>query len=418
MRICVLGAGVIGVTTAYFLAKDGHDVTIVDRNGLSGQEASYANGGQLSYSYVAPLASPSVLQSLPKYLFSKESPLRLRFRANLAFVGWAIHFLQACRPSRFRQRVAELSSLAYHSRDVLNDLLLSENVEFDYQNSGKLVIYRSARALQMASRLAELQKEFGAEQQLLDAKACVDLEPALADLRSIIAGGVFTPSEDVGDCHKFCRPMDELLNKKYNVTRLYNHKIGAIATRERRVLSVATDRGAVEADLFVVAAGIGSREMLRPVGLRLPLYALKGYSLTMPIDNDSAAPKISVTDSDNKIVYARLGGNMRAAAMVDMGVPHGAVDMRRISTLRRHIHEAFPRLGGSDNIRPWAGQRPATAQGKPVIGQTPFENLFVNVGHGALGFTLAAGSGKLTADLIQGRTPAIDPSPFSYGVVR
>lgn len=417
VQICVLGAGVVGLTKAYFLARDGHRVTIIDRNGLPGQEASYANGGQLSYSYVAPLAAPATLTSLPKYLFHRESPLRFQVRADPSQWLWSLHFLRACTPSRYKSHTSELSSLAFFSRDMLREILSGQPIDFDYRRPGKLVIHRDQVSFGAARKLAEFQGNLGAEQHALDASGCTELEPSLESMRNRFAGGIYTPSEDVGDCQKFCASIDGILRDQYRVERLYHHRIGALKKEGRRIRAVVTDRGEIQADMFVMTAGLASRELMRPLGVNLPLRALKGYSRTVPAGEGSLSPKISVTDSHNKIVYAPIGKTVRIAAMVDIGAKHGAIDPGRLATLKHQVRASFPHLGDLDDAQPWAGQRPATAQGKPIIGASPFENLLLNVGHGALGFTLASGSGKLVSELVKRKPTSIDTAPFQLGTV-
>lgn len=419
MKICVIGAGVVGLTTAYFLARDGHEVIVVDRNGSPAQETSYANGGQLSYSYVAPLAAPSIFPSLPKYLLDRQSPLGFRLRADPAQWRWLLNFLRACTPGMFQRHTAELAMLADFSREAMHDLMQAEMPDFDFNRFGKLVIHRDRKSFDNAVALATYQKELGAEQEVLDAERCIALEPALAGLRGRFQGGVFTPSEEAGDCRKFCEALDGVLQEKYGVTRLYHHRIGSLRAEKGKIRAVSTDRGDIEAEHFVMAAGLTSRELMRPLGLSLPLYALKGYSLTVavPEGSERLAPKISVTDSQNKIVYARLGDSLRIAAMVDIGATDAAVDPRRLETLKRQVHSTFPGLSGLERARSWAGLRPATAEGKPIIGRTAYPNLLLNVGHGALGFTLASGSARLIRDLIEDRAPPLDLAPFALGHV-
>lgn len=419
MKICVIGAGVVGLTTAYFLARDGHEVIVVDRNGSPAQETSYANGGQLSYSYVAPLAAPSIFPSLPKYLLDRQSPLGFRLRADPAQWRWLLNFLRACTPGMFQRHTAELAMLADFSREAMHDLMQAEMPDFDFNRFGKLVIHRDRKSFDNAVALATYQKELGAEQEVLDAERCIALEPALAGLRGRFQGGVFTPSEEAGDCRKFCEALDGVLQEKYGVTRLYHHRIGSLRAEKGKIRAVSTDRGDIEAEHFVMAAGLASRELMRPLGLSLPLYALKGYSLTVavPEGSERLAPKISVTDSQNKIVYARLGDSLRIAAMVDIGATDAAVDPRRLETLKKQVHSTFPGLSGLERARSWAGLRPATAEGKPIIGRTAYPNLLLNVGHGALGFTLASGSARLIRDLVEDRASPLDLAPFALGHV-
>lgn len=406
----------VGLTTAYYLARAGHEVTVVERNGEPGQGASYANGGQLSYSYVAPLAAPGALAGLFDGLLQGDGPLRLTPRIDPRQWRWGGNFLRACTGSRVRRSTAELQPLAYLSRTGLRALVAAEEIDFDYQRSGKLVVHSDARALEGARALADFQAGLGAEQSVLDAEACLELEPSLRTIRRRIRGGVYTPSEDAGDCQKFCAGLDRLLAARYGVDRRYHHEIGGLRREGRRIRSALSNKGEIEADQFVLAAGLASRRLARSLGFDLPLYPLKGYSLTIPATSE-AGPRISVTDSARKVVYARLGASLRAAAMVDLGARHGAVEPRRIAALKRQVAESFPGLTGLERATAWAGQRPATAQGKPILGPSPFENLWLNVGHGALGFTLACGAGQVVADLAEGRRPRMAIEPFRLGTV-
>lgn len=416
MRVCVLGAGVIGLVSAYYLARDGHQVTVVDQNGAPGQECSFANGGQLSYSYVSPLAAPGVFGLLPGWLWRADSPLRLRPRWDFQQWKWALRFLRACTRNRSIKSTAELFSLAHFSRSLLHELVGREGIAFDHSRTGKLILFRERGAFENAIRQSDYLARLGTRQQILDADECIRLEPALADMRGGIVGGVFTDSEEAGDCLKFCAELERILRSIYRIDTLYHHKVEALQPGRGRVDAVLTDRGAIEADCFVVAMGVRSSVVARGVGIELPLYALKGYSLTIPTAGETA-PRISVTDSQSRIVYARLGQALRIAAMVDIGGRGRAVEPDRLAALKRRVRESFPAIAGLDQARSWAGLRPATAQGKPILSNTPFSNLFVNVGHGALGFTLACGAGRVVADLVSGQTSAIPREPFRLGMV-
>jgi D-amino-acid dehydrogenase len=411
MHVCVLGGGVIGVTTAYYLARDGHRVTLLDRREGVGLEASFANGGQLSYSYVAPLAQPSILPSLPSLLLMRDSALRFAPRLDCLQWRWLFAFLRACRKEVASQTTTHLLTLSLYSRSLLHDLVREESVEFDYKRNGKLVLFRDRGAFEQAQRQMEFQAALGSEQQALGPMACTALEPAVEPLRSELAGGIYTPSEDVGDCHQFTVELARLAREKYGAEFVYGSQIQQLQVSNGRIAAARTQRGDVEADAFVVAAGMSSVRLLDPLAVKLLLYPLKGYSLTVPIDSGHDAPSVSVTDSDNKVVYAKLGDRLRVAGMIDItGSPNA--DPRRLDLLRRQAREAFPRGGDYNRAQGWSGQRPATPSGKPVLGSTPYSNLWLNTGQGALGFTLACGSARLVADCIAQRPPALDMSPF------
>ncbi|ANN66598.1 D-amino acid dehydrogenase [Bordetella bronchialis] len=412
MRVCVIGAGVVGVTSAYFLARQGYEVTLVDGRARPGEETSYANGGQLSYSYVAPLAGPGVLPSVPAWLLRDDSPLRFRPRLDPHQWRWCLQFALACRASVSRRVTAEMLTLSYLSRDVLHALLEQEPLSFSHLRNGKLIVYRSPALLEKARALVEYQAGHGAEQQVLSAARTVEMEPALAGMRSHLAGAVFTPGEEVGDCLRFTEGLFERLSRRPNVRILMNAPVSGLRRSGARIVAARTPAEDVEADAYVVAAGMGSRALLRPLGQDVPLYALKGYSLSVPLgDDDAAAPSISVTDYERRIVYARIGAMLRMAAMVDIGGDAG-IDERRIALLKRQVGDTFPSLR-LDTARPWAGQRPAMPSGKPWIGPSRAAcNLWMNLGQGALGFTLACGSAALLTAQMAGIQAPIEPRPF------
>lgn len=411
MHVCVLGGGVIGVTTAYYLARDGHRVTVLDRREGVGLEASFANGGQLSYSYVAPLAQPSILPSLPSLLLMRDSALRFAPRLDCQQWRWLLAFLRACRKEVASQTTAHLLALSLYSRSLLHALVGEEALDFDYKRNGKLVVFRSREAFEQAQRQMEFQATLGCEQQALHAEACVALEPAIEPLWSELAGGIYTPSEDVGDCHQFTVELARLARDKYGAQFIYGAQIQELRTANGRVAAVRTQQGDIEADAFAVSAGMSSVRLLEPLGVKLLLYPLKGYSLTVPLDSSHSTPTVSVTDADNKVVYAKLGERLRVAGMIDI-TGNASPDPRRLDLLQRQARQAFPRGGDYNRAEGWSGQRPATPSGKPVLGSTPYTNLWLNTGQGALGFTLACGSARLVADCIAQRPPALDMSVF------
>ena len=413
MHTLVLGAGVVGLATAWYLHADGHDVTVVERNDGAALESSFANGGQLSYSYVAPLAGPGVLSKVPRWLLDRDSPMRFIPRADLGQWRWLLDFMRACHRGQSEVSTRRLLALASHSRDLMRDLRMQESaLDFDHANSGKLVLYRSQTSLEAARQLLAYQKSLGCEQQALDVQACVDLDPSLAHLSGAIRGGIYTPSENSGDCYKFCVGLMRLLRERGVTFRLGITVTHLQKASDRRVTAFA-DKTQIAADGIVVAAGVASVPLLSPLGITLPLYPLKGYSLTAEIKHESIAPRVSITDFERKIVYARLGNRLRIAGMADITGRRADSDPRRVATLRKASAAAFPGAADFDNATSWCGLRPATPKSTPIIDRTPFENLWLNVGQGALGFTLALASGRAVGDMIAARAPAIPCEGFS-----
>ncbi len=415
MQVIVIGAGVVGLTSAWYLANQGVQVTLLDRHLDVAQETSFANGGQLSYSYVAPLADPAVISKLPQWLLRADSPLRFRPRLDLAQWRWCTEFLANCNSAAVRRTIGDMLRLSFLSRDSLDELLNQHALQFDLLRSGKLVVYRDAKALEGARPMVDWQRSLGADQQMLDGAACVALEPTLKGIGADLAGGIFTPGEATADCAGFCVGLRGLLEKMPNVTLALGTQVRELVHEGNRVVAVRTDKGDINADAVVIAAGMFSVPLLRPLGVTLPLYGLRGYSLSVPLAEGSQAPQLSVTDASRKVVYAPLGQRLRIAAMVDMGVDRAEVDPARIALLKQQVAETFPELD-LDQAQAWAGLRPSTPHSKPIIDRAGrFNNLWLNVGQGALGFTLALGSAKLlTAQMLDQPLP-IEPAPFRLG---
>ncbi|MBO1113003.1 D-amino acid dehydrogenase [Bordetella petrii] len=413
MRVCVIGAGVVGVTSAYFLARQGHEVVLVDSRARPATVSSYANGGQLSYSYVAPLAGPGVLSSVPGWLLRADSPLRFRPRLDPHQWLWSLRFALACRASVAQASTAQLQALSYLSRDVMHRLLEQEELDFGHVRNGKLIAYRSPELLEKARKLVAYQAALGAEQRVLDAADTLKLEPALAGLGRRLAGAVYTPSEEAGDCRQFTEALFRRLKELGNAECRMASPVHGLRRAGRKIVAVETAHGDIGADAVVLAAGMGSRALLRPLGQDVPLYPLKGYSLSVPLaPDDNTAPAISVTDYERRIVYARVGRMLRIAAMVDIGSRDADIDPARIALLKRQVNEAFPQLDLSEAV-PWAGLRPATPTGKPLIGASRVaDNLWLNIGQGALGFTLACGSAALLTAQMSGLELPVDAGPF------
>lgn len=413
MHVIVLGAGVVGLTTAWYLRADGHEVTVIERNDDVASEASFANGGQLSYSYVAPLAGPGVLPKLPKWLLRRDSPVHYRPRIDLQQWRWLVQFVRACTHRQSEESTRSLLSLSFFSRDLMNDLLAGEpHLKFDHANAGKLVVHRTSASFDAARRLLDYQRSLGCEQEALDAEACIAKEPALAHLAGELRGGIFTSSEDAGDCYRFCVGLMRLLRERGVAFRFGTTVTRLRRTSGRQVMASTGDED-LDADHVVIATGVSSVPLLGTLGIRVPLYPLKGYSLTAPLDGRAVAPHISVTDYERKVVYARLGERLRIAGMADIGGRRPDINAGRIATLRAAAKAMFPGVADFDKAAAWCGLRPATPRGLPIIDRTSFDNLWLNIGHGALGFTLALASGRLIGDLVSRRKPAISIGRFA-----
>ena len=439
MRIAVLGAGITGLATAWYLLADGHEVTIVDRNSGPGLGTSYANGAQLSYSYVAPLAGPGVLPKIPPWLLRRDSPLRFYPALDVHQWRWLVAFVRACTQSQSDATTRTLLRLSFYSRALMHELVASDvgkAIDFGYARNGKLVVYSDAASFEGARRLVDYQRSLGCEQDALDAEACRALEPALADDASELArrmvGGIHTPSEEVGDCYAFCVGLEREMTRR-GATFVYDTSIEHLrrtSDAARSIAALQTSRGAIEADRYVLASGAASPFLVRELGIELPIYPLKGYSLTVPAT--AAAPRLSITDFKRKVVYAPLRmssgepptrttphGELRAAGIADLAGYRATIDPVRLDQLVREARAAFPAAAANhyepEASRPWAGLRPATPKGTPILGATPFSNLYLNVGHGALGWTLALGSARIVADAIAGRPAAIAQDGLAYG---
>ncbi|WP_065753559.1 D-amino acid dehydrogenase [Bradyrhizobium paxllaeri] len=401
MKICILGAGVIGLTTAWCLAEAGHDVVIVDRHASTAKDASAANGAQLSYAFVAPLASPATLKKLPSLLLSPESPMRIRAGLDPALISWGQRFLLACRPAAVRETIAAQLALAALSRSELARLTQSLTLSFGLRTAGKLVVFRSKAEFDAARRAVVATGEDGGQRVLTPAE-CLALEPALRLDAGELAGGIFTASEQVGDCAAFCAGLTTRLKRQHNVEWVLGTEVRGPVRSGGRLVAIDTDKGHVQADHFVLCMGAASTAFARACGFHLPIYPLKGYSITLSPAPEARVLRHSVTDMERKLVFAPLARDGRTAIRV-AGIADlerdTTIDKERIEVLRRASAELLG-IDAADDIEPWCGLRPMTPDSRPIIGWSPLDGLFVNSGHGMLGWTLACGSARLTADMI------------------
>ena len=406
-QVCIIGGGVIGLASAYALVRAGMQVTVVEARETLGSETSFANGGQLSYRYVAPLADKGVPLQAIGWMLRGDSPLRLRPRMDPAQWRWMASFLGACRGTVNQRNAAHLLRLASLSQDTLQRWREEDQLgDFHWRRNGKLVTFRSLDSYERA--LNKVTDPL--QQQVLSAADCARLEPTLDGAR--FAGGIYTPNEEVGDCHGFCQQLAARLEASGRCTFLLGRKVTGILHSAGTVQAIEMGSERLPVQHLVLAAGHRSPELALP-GMSLPLYPLKGYSLSVPIGAQHQAPNISITDYDRKIVYARIGEQLRVAAMVDIVGFDTRLEPKRLALIKRQALETFPLAGDYSQAVEWAGMRPATPTGVPLIGASAYSNLWLNLGHGALGFTLACGSGQVLAELIGRHTTSIDMQGFA-----
>jgi D-amino-acid dehydrogenase len=394
-EVTVIGGGVIGLATAYALVREGLSVALIEARDSLASATSFANGGQLSYRYVAPLADAGVPWQALGWMLQGDSPLRLRLRFDPAQWRWLLAFMMACRSRVNARNGAQLLALALESQAALARWREEDGLtDFAWRRNGKLVAFRSERAFaQGRRRLLD-----PVSQRVLDATELKALEPALAGAPFV--GGVLTPDEEVADCHRFCVRLAERLRASGQCQFLLGKPVTQLVTHHDRVVALQLGSEQVDVQRLVLCAGHRSAGLALP-GLKLPVYPLKGYSLTAPIAPEHRAPEVSVTDYERKIVYARLDRHLRVAAMVDIVGYDEAVDARRLDSMRRLALDTLPNAADYGQAVEWAGMRPATPTGVPIIGATAYRNLWLNVGHGALGFTLACGSGERLARMLR-----------------
>lgn len=393
-HIAVIGGGVIGLSTAYALIRAGHDVTLIEQNADVGLGASYANGGQLSYRYVTPLADAGIPFQALRWMLKPSSPVSLRLRANPRQWRWMLSFLSACTRTTNRRNAKLLLHLGLEGQAEMEIWRTEGLGGFLWRQPGKLVLYRNAATFMKA--VAGIQNT--TLEQALSPAECAEVEPAFAHLVPDLAGGIFSPEDEVADSHLFCRALKIALLNASGFQYLQEKATLLPDTNNKCTLTVGGRH--FKTDQIVLAAGLNSREIAAPLGIHLPLYGLKGYSLTLRPPAETL-PTVSVTDYDNRVVYARLGNTLRVAAMVDIGAEDTIPNPKRLASLRSLVRQTLPEANTDHSSDfPWAGLRPATPTGVPIIGRSSCDNLLLNVGHGALGFTLAAGSAARIAKLV------------------
>lgn len=410
MKVLVLGAGVVGVATAYHLARDGHQVTVVDRQPGAGLETSFANGGQISASHADPWAGPKTPFKALKWLGREDAPLILRPRLDPALLEWLLRFLGNCTGAAAKRNTERMLRLALYSRERLGAIRAETGIEYDALSKGILHVYSDACEFADAAPKAELMTGLGCRRDVLDVAGCLAVEPALKDARHLLVGGIHSPDDESGDAHLYTKRLAEIC-VDLGVRFRFSVGVNRLISGSGRVMGVVTGGGTLGPDDFdslVVALGSYTPLLLKPIGIRMPVYPAKGYSVTVPTGKTAAAPHVALIDDERKIVYSRLGDRLRIAGTAELGGYDTTLREARARSVLAAAMKLFPRCGDPARAEFWCGLRPSTPDGVPIIGRTKYENLFVNTGHGTLGWTMNAGSGRVVADLVGGKPPEID----------
>lgn len=407
MRILVLGSGIVGVAAAYYLARDGHEVAVVDRQSGPGLETSFANAGQMSPGYSAPWAAPGIPVKAVKWLLMKYRPLVLWPRADGSLALWLAQMLANCTESAYRVNKERMVRLAEYSRDCLRDLRRETGIAYDDRQLGTLQLFRSQKQLDHVGADTAVLDDSGVAYEVLDPAGCIAVEPALAAVRSRFVGGLRLPGDETGDAYLFCQRLAEMA-AALGVRFHFGTTITALRPEAGRIAAVATDKGDLTAELYVIAMGSYAPLLLRRIGIDVPVYPVKGYSITVPLLEPAAAPVSTVMDETYKVAITRLGERIRVGGTAELAGYSTRLRQPRRATLEHSLVDLFPRGGDLAEASFWTGLRPMTPDGTPIIGRTAYSNLYTNTGHGTLGWTMACGSGRLLADIIGERAPAIE----------
>lgn len=412
MKIAILGSGVIGVTSAWYLAQAGHEVVVIDRQDGPALETSFANAGEISPGYASPWAAPGIPMKAVRWLMMKHAPLILRPHADMAMLRWLVAMLGNCNARDYAINKSRMVRLAEFSRDCLIDLRRETGITYDERMQGTLQLFREEKQLAGIGKDIAVLKADGVPFEVLDRQGCIAAEPGLAGSTAPIAGGLRLPNDETGDCFKFTNALAAMAAAK-GVRFLNGTAITRLAQDGGRIVRVETSAGPVTADAYLVAMGSFSPQIVAPLGIRLPVYPVKGYSLTVPIVDAARAPVSTLLDESYKVAITRLGDRIRVGGMAEISGFNCSLSPERRATLEHSAGSLFPGAGAMEQASFWCGLRPMTPDSTPVIGATKVPNLFLNTGHGTLGWTMACGSAHVIADIIGGKTPAIETSDLA-----
>ncbi|TVT55637.1 MAG: D-amino acid dehydrogenase [Sedimenticola thiotaurini] len=412
MKVVILGSGVIGVTNAYYLAREGHDVTVIDRQPEPALETSFANAGEVSPGYSAPWAAPGIPLKAIKWLMMKHSPLVIKPSLDLSMWSWSLQMLRNCTPARYETNKGRMVRLAEYSRDAIKALRSEIGIQYDERSRGTLQMFRNQKQLDAAATDMAILDRFGVPYELLDREGCITAEPGLIHVKEKVAGGLRLINDETGDCFMFTQTLAkaaEAMGVKFRM----GVNIRRLVTDQGKISAVETDAGLFSADAYVMALGSYSPLFLKAVGIKAPIYPVKGYSITLPIVDADAAPVSTIMDETHKVAITRLGDRIRVAGTAELAGYNTDLNENRRETVEFVVSDLFPKGGDISKTEFWCGLRPMTPDGTPCVGATKIPNLYLNTGHGTLGWTMACGSGRLLSDLISNKQPEIDTEGLS-----
>lgn len=407
MKVLVLGAGVVGTTTAYYLHKAGHEVVVVDRQPGAARETSFGNAGGVCPGFAGPWAAPGMPLKVAKWLFARHAPLALKPRFDPQQWRWLAAFVANCTPERFAHNKAHMQRIAHYSKACLVALREETGIAYDNATGGVLQVFQTEQELAGAQHAAKVLRSFDVAHRLVDAKEAIAIEPALHDSVAPIAGALHLPEDETGDCHLFTTRLAELLRSQ-GVVFQFDTDIRRLISEGSAITGIDTSKGTLIADAYVVALANEAPRLLRPLGIDVPVYPVKGYAITIEHADAVLAPRSSVMDEHSKVMVTRLGKRMRAAGIAEVGGYDRSVDRRKIATVVAATRALFPHAGDYEKVTTWAGLRPMTPDGPAYLGATPLRNLMLNVGQGSNGWTQACGCGRIVADIMSRRQPEID----------
>jgi D-amino-acid dehydrogenase len=406
MKVIVMGAGVVGVTTAYYLAKAGCEVTIVDRQPGAALETSFANAGEISPGYASPWAGPGVPLKAIKWILDKHGPLVVRPQFDPLMWRWILQMLRNCTARRYAINKSRMVPIAEYSRDCLRVLRADTGIEYDHRSQGTLQLFRKQSQLDSIGGDVAVLRDYGVPYEVLQRQDCIRAEPALGSAPASFVGGLRLPEDETGDCYLFTQRLMALA-QGLGVRFVPDTRIEAIRTDKGRITSIVTDSARMTADAYVMALGSFSPLLLRGIGIEIPVYPVKGYSITLPIVEESDAPQSTVMDESYKVAITRLGDRIRVGGTAEVGGYRIRLSPDRRRTLERSLSDLFPRGGDLNRSTFWSGLRPMTPDGPPIVGGTRYDNLYLNTGHGTLGWTMACGAGRIVVDQLLERKPEI-----------